>query len=38
MEDADGFGYGSGIMNEACDGETCNEEPVGRGVGRGGRR
>jgi len=38
MEDSDGFGYGNGRMNETCDGETCSEEIVGKGVGRGRRR
>jgi hypothetical protein len=39
---ADGqFGGGNGarVMDpETCDGETCDAEPLGMGVGRGGRR
>jgi hypothetical protein len=34
---ADGAGFGRGIA-ETCDEETCVAEPLGTGMGRGGRR
>lgn len=34
-----GGGYGARVMDpETCEAETCDAEPLGMGVGRGGRR